>query len=111
MAVKSLEGWVLLSNSHQVALADMNSRVEFGCWKSRHFLSHGLYSAWEREVSLLKERNRASERLVDTGGGMHSCCIWGKGKEQADFSHVDPRQVRSVWEVDGITSIDVISFH
>lgn len=54
--------------------------MEFGCWKFRHVLSHGVCSAWKK-VGLLKEGNGVSERLVVRGRGVHSGCTWEKAKK------------------------------
>lgn len=60
----------------------------------------------------MKEGNGVSERLVDSGEGVHNCCSWGEGKEeQADFSHVETRHVRSVWATDEITNVHITSFY
>lgn len=76
MVVKSLEGRGLLSNSTK-----QTQLVAFGCWKFRHFLSHGVCSAWRKEVGLLKEGDGSPERLVVRGRGVHSCCTWEKAKK------------------------------
>ena len=95
---------VLLSNSHKVAIAAMGSGSLV--LKVEVLLVSGCVFTWEKEVRPLKEENGVSERFGDSGEGVASC--WSQGK--ADYNRADPRQVTSVWAMDEITNVHLISF-